>query len=85
MKKKKKKGGGAGVMLLDVATAMGVLAVVAGAQLASPLVDTLPKEAQGVAWMGFGGSLMNVRAQHVFRYGTRVRSEANGAGGVDLA
>ena len=58
MKKKKKKGGGAGVMLLDVATAMGVLAVVAGAQLASPLVDTLPKEAQGVAWMGFGGSLI---------------------------
>ena len=58
MKKKRKKGGGAGVMLLDVATAMGVLAVVAGAQLASPLVDTLPKEAQGVAWMGFGGSLI---------------------------
>ena len=58
MKKKRKKGGGAGVILLDVATAMGVLAVVAGAQLASPLVDTLPKEAQGVAWMGFGGSLI---------------------------
>ena len=35
-----------------------MLAVVAGAQLASPLVDTLPKEAQGVAWMGFGGSLI---------------------------
>ena len=55
---KKKKGDGAGVKLLDFATAMGVLAVVAGAQLASPLVDTLPKEAQGVAWMGFGGSLV---------------------------
>ena len=55
---KKKKGDGAGVKLLDFATAVGVLALVAGAQLASPLVDTLPKEAQGVAWMGFGGSLI---------------------------
>ena len=56
MKKKLLKMGG--VKLLDFATAMGVLAVVAGAQLASPLVDTLPEEAQGVAWMGFGGSLV---------------------------
>ena len=35
---------------------MAVLAVVAGAQLASQLVETLPKAAQGVAWMGFGGT-----------------------------
>ena len=55
---KAKKGGGAGVKLQDFGTAMVVLGVVAGAQLASPLVETLPQAAQGAAWMGFGGSFV---------------------------